>query len=313
MFCHAIVFSIIYSEAYFRNILIMKDLGQITVIGLGLLGSSITLRILRSLPGVKAVGYTHRPSTREKARQLAVATEIIDDIQESVSSADLVILATPIYTFEKIFCTIADALPAGCIVTDVGSTKVLPHRWAVKKLPKTVHYVGSHPIAGSEQRGVEFARDDLFDRTICVLTTTKKSNRRAVQTLKRFWSELGCTVKLMTPAAHDKIFANISHLPHTVAAALINSNISKDLKFAGKGFLDTSRIASSPSNIWADVLLTNAGNTTKGIDRIIGELLKIKKAIKNQNKQQIENLLKTARKKRSKMINYKINNKELIS
>ncbi len=291
----------------------MKDLRQITVIGLGLLGGSITLRILRSLPGVKAVGYTHHPSTRTKARRLAVATEIAEDINQSVSCADLVILATPIYTFEKIFIKIGDALPAGCIVTDVGSTKVLPHRWAAKKLPKTIHYVGSHPIAGSEQKGVEFARDDLFDQTTCILTTTTKTNRRAVQTLKRFWSELGCCVKLMTPTEHDRIFANISHLPHVAAAALINSNSSEDLKFAGKGFLDTSRIASSPANIWADILLTNADNTTKGIDKIIAELLKIKKAIKNQNKQQIENVLEAARKKRSAMINYKIRKKELIS
>jgi len=283
------------------------------VVGLGLLGGSITLRILRSLPSVKTVGYTHRPSTRAKARQLAVATEIVDDMHESVSGADLVILATPIYTFEKIFSEICDFLQAGCIVTDVGSTKVLPHRWAAKKLPKTVHYVGSHPIAGSEQRGVEFARDDLFDQTICFLTTTKKTNRPAVQTLKRFWSDLGCRVRLMTPAKHDRTFARISHLPHITAAALINSNSSKDLKFAGKGFIDTSRIASSPANIWADVLLTNAGNTTKGIDRIIAELLKIKKAIKSRNKKQIENLLEMARKKRCAMINYKIKNKELIS
>jgi len=290
----------------------LKDLRQITVIGLGLLGGSITLRILRSLPGVKAVGYTHRPSTRAKARRLAVATEIADDINQSVSEADLVILATPIYTFEKIFIKIADALPAGCIVTDVGSTKVLPHRWAAKKLPKTVHYVGSHPIVGSEQRGVEFARDDLFDQTICILTTTKKTNRRAVQTLKRFWPDLGCTVKLMTPAEHDRIFANISHLPHIVAAALINSNNGKDLKFAGKGFIDTSRIASGPANIWADVLLTNA-NTTRSINRIITELLKLKKAIKSRNKQQVENLLEAAGKKRRAMINYKIKKKELIS
>lgn len=283
------------------------------MVGLGLLGGSITLRILRSLPGVKAVGYTHRPSTRVKARRLAVAAEIVDNMHKSVSCADLVILATPVYTFENIFSEIGDVLPAGCIVTDVGSTKVLPHRWAAKKLPRTVHYVGSHPIAGSEQRGIEFARDDLFDQSICILTTTKTTNRSAVQTLKRFWSDIGCRVRLMTPANHDRTYANISHLPHITAAALINCNNSKDLKFAGKGFLDISRIASSPANIWADVLLTNADNTTKGIDRIIGEILKIKKAIKRQNKQKLEDLLKAARKKRNAMISYKIYNKELIS
>ncbi|MHC4488127.1 MAG: prephenate dehydrogenase [Planctomycetota bacterium] len=291
----------------------MKDLRQITVVGLGLLGGSISLAVLRSFARVKTVGYTHRPATRAKARQLAVATEIADRLKPSVSKADLVILATPISTFEKIFSEIADALPSGCIVTDVGSTKVLPHRWAAKKLPKRVHYVGSHPIAGSEQRGVEFSRDDLLDQTTCILTTTKKTNRQAVQTLKKFWSKLGCSVKLMTPAEHDRIFANVSHLPHITAAALINANSSEELKFAGKGFIDTSRIASGPANIWADVLLTNANNTTRGIDKIIAELTKLKKTIKNQNKKQIENLLKAARDKRSAMINYKIKKKELIS
>jgi prephenate dehydrogenase len=117
----------------------------------------------------------------------------------------------------------------------------------------------------------------------------------------------------MTPASHDSTFANISHLPHITAAALINSNSGKDLKYAGKGFLDTSRVASSPANIWADVLLTNTANITKAIDRITGELLKIKKAIKSRNKKQVENLLRKARKKRRELINYKIINKELIS
>jgi prephenate dehydrogenase len=271
------------------------------------------LTVLRTFAGVKTVGYSHRSVTRAKARQLAVATEIADDIRMSVSNADLVILATPICTFEKIFGEISDALPSSCIVTDVGSTKVLPHRWAAKKLPKTVHYVGSHPIAGSEQRGIEFARDDLFEGAICILTTTKKTNRQAVQTLKRFWSRLGCCVKLMRPAEHDRIFANVSHLPHIAATALINASSVKELIFAGKGFIDTSRIASGPANIWADVLATNANNTTRSIDRITAELGKLKKAIKNGNKKQIENLLKTARSKRSALIKYKIKKKELIS
>jgi len=298
---------------YFCKVLILKDLRQTTVIGLGLLGGSITLGILRSFSGVKTVGYAHRASTRAKARELAIASEIVDDIRMSVSNADLVVLATPICTFEKIFSQISDVLPAGCIVTDVGSTKVLPHRWAAKKLPKTVHYVGSHPVAGSEQRGVEFARDELFDRAVCIRTATKKTDGRAVQTLRKFWSELGCSVKLMTPAEHDRIFANISHLPHIAAAALININDIETLKFAGQGFIDTSRVASGPANIWADVLFTNASNTTKGIDKIIAELLKLKKVIKAGDKKQIEKLLQKARSKRAVLINYKIKKKELIS
>jgi len=291
----------------------LKDLKQISVIGLGLLGGSISLAVLRSFPGVKTVGYTHRAITRRKAKRLGVASEISDDIESSVSSADIVILATPVSAFEEIFGAIADALPTGCIVTDVGSTKILPHRWAAKKLPKTVHYVGSHPIAGSEQRGVEFARDDLFERASCILTTTKRTNKQAVQVLKRFWSALGCCVQLMRPAEHDRVFANVSHLPHIVAAALINASRGEELKFAGKGFIDTSRIASGPANIWADVLEANANNVSRGIDKIIAELLRLKKTIKKGDERQIEKLLGSARSKRAAMIKYKIKRKEVIS
>lgn len=291
----------------------MNDLRRVAVLGLGLLGGSISLAVLRSFTRVRVVGYTHRPSTRDKAGQLAVASEVVDDICQCVCDADLVILATPLCTFENIFAEIADALPSGCIVTDVGSTKELPHRWADKRLPGSVHYIGSHPIAGSEQRGVEYARDDLFDRAMCVLTATGKTNRPALQILKRFWLELGCFVKIMTPAEHDRVFANISHLPHMLAAALINANSSEDLKFAGKGFMDTSRVASGPANVWADVLLTNTKNAIKGIDKVIAELNKLKEAIKGENKAKIEKLLETARNKRTTMIKYKIRKKELIS
>jgi prephenate dehydrogenase len=308
-----VLFSRIYSEVYFYKVLILKDLRQVTIVGLGLLGGSIALGILRSFARIRVVGYSHRPSTRAKARQLAVANEVVDDISRSVSEADLVILATPIYTFEKIFGEIAGVLPSGCIVTDVGSTKVLPHRWAAKKLPKKVRYVGSHPIAGSEQRGVEFARDDLFDQAMCILTKTKHTDPQAVQILERFWSKLGCLVKSMTPVQHDRIFANVSHLPHIMAATLINTNSSEDLKFAGKGFIDTSRVASGPANIWADVLLTNTDNTTRGIDKVIAELTKLKKAIKNEDEKEVERMLEKARNKRAALINYKIKKGEILS
>jgi prephenate dehydrogenase len=290
----------------------MKDLKQVAVIGLGLLGGSIASGVLRCFSNVRVVGYAHRPATRARAEQLAVATEIVDSLEQSVVGADIVILAAPISTFENIFEKISIKLPAGCIVTDVGSTKVLPHRWAADKLPGNVHYVGSHPIAGSEQRGVEFARDDLLYRAVCILTTTGKTNPRAVQKLERFWLQLGCLVKLMKPAEHDRIFANVSHVPHVTAAALTNATSTKELKFAGKGFMDTSRIASGPADIWADVLLSNTENTKKGIDKVIAELLKLKKAIDSKDRKQIEKLLAAARKKRQALIDYKVNQKEII-
>jgi prephenate dehydrogenase len=291
-------------------VLILKELQQVTVIGLGLLGSSITLAITRNTTGIKTVGYSHRAATRRRARRLGVADVIFDDIRKSVAEADMVILATPICTFEEIFRTIAPSLKKGCIVTDVGSTKVLPHKWAKKTLPKHVRFAGSHPIAGSEQRGLEFGRDDLFDNTACIITKDASTNPPAVQKLRKFWSSLGCRISIMTPQQHDKILANISHLPHVLAAAMLNTSDLKQLKFCGKGFIDTSRIASSPVNIWSDIFYTNSTNICKGIDDAVRELLKFKRAAKLKNKKQIEKLLLLARNKRAKLIEYKVSRKE---
>jgi prephenate dehydrogenase len=201
-----------------------------------------------------------------------------------------------------IFSEISACLRPGCIVTDVGSTKVLPHRWAAKTLPSTVYYVGSHPVAGSEQRGVEFARPDLFEHSCCVLTTTKTTHRPAVKTLKYFWSKLGCSICSMTPPEHDRIFANISHLPHILATSLVNATDARELKFAGKGFVDTTRIASSPPNIWTDILLSNATNTSRNINRLVAKLLKLKKAIDSHDRDEISKFLESARGKRAVLL-----------
>jgi prephenate dehydrogenase len=290
----------------------VRNLRKVTVIGLGLLGGSICLAIKRAISGVKTAGFAHRAVTRAKARRLNVADEVFDDMRQSVAQADIVILATPISRFEKIFAEIADVLPAGCIVTDVGSTKLMPLRWAGKLLPRNVHYVGSHPLAGSEQRGVEFCRDDLFDSALCILTSVKTTHRPSIRVLKEFWRALGCFIKVMPPAEHDRILANVSHLPHVTAAALVNASNAEELKFAGKGFMDSSRIASGPANIWADVLLTNAKNISRGIDRLTQELTKLKKAVSAGNRKKIERSLESARTKRSELMKYKMSRKELI-
>ena len=153
----------------------------------------------------------------------------------------------------------------------------------------------------------------MFDKAMCVLTATPKTSRSALKTLKNFWSALGCSVKVMNPAQHDKILANVSHVPHMVAASLINANSNETLRFAGQGFIDTSRIASGPANIWADILLTNPENSAKGVDKIIKELAKLKKAIKSGDRKQTEQLLQKAREKRAMLIKYKIRKKEMIS
>jgi len=278
---------------------------------MGLLGASFTLTIKRSLSSVKTIGYSHRSVTRKKARDLGVADKIVDDISDCVSGSDLVILATPISAFEETFIKINKSLKNGCIVTDVGSVKTLPHRWARKHLSATVRYVGSHPIAGSEKRGVEFARDDLFSGAQCILTKTKNTDPSALKILKGLWYEIGCEVSVLTPAEHDRIFARVSHVPHVTAVALVNANDPKVLKYAGKGFVDTSRLASGPQNIWTDILLMNSENTARGIEKVITELSRLQKAIENKNQKQIERLLTNARQKRLGLIKYKLNKKQL--
>ncbi len=309
-----ILFGIIKYRVIGYKIMKLKDLNQITIIGLGLLGTSIALAIKRNFSHLAVVGYSHRDITRQKARKMAMSIDIAETIEQSINSASLVILASPICTFETIFKDIAASLPADCIVTDVGSTKTTVSQWAKKHLPQSVSYVGSHPIAGSEQRGLEFARDDLLNGAQCILTPTSgnKKQKAAANLLRDLWEGLGCIVSEMTPGRHDKIFASVSHLPHITAAAMTNATISKDLEFAGKGFVDTSRIASGPANIWTDVLSTNSQNCVKGIDIIIAELTKFKKAIADGNLKQINTLLEKARAKRIKMINHKMQNKEIL-
>jgi len=273
----------------------------------------VALAVRQRMPGTAVIGYSHRLATRRRAKTLGVVSEAAGNLKAAVADADLVVLATPIFTFERYFMDLSGLVPHGCIITDVGSTKVLPHVWAEKRLASHIRYVGSHPVAGSEQRGVEFARDDLFDRASCILTTTPATNRDAVKALRGFWSMLGCSVRVMSPAEHDRVFANISHLPHVMAAGLVNASAEEEMLFAGKGFLDSTRIASGPPTVWTDVLLANRANIADGIDRAIAALLRLRAAIKAGKREQIEQLLEAARRKRATLVKYKIRKKELPS
>jgi prephenate dehydrogenase len=293
--------------------LFVKSLRQISIIGLGLLGGSVALAVRQRMPGTAVIGYSHRPATRRRAKALGVVAETAASLEVAVARADLVVLATPIFTFERYFADLSGLIPSGCIVTDVGSTKVLPHVWAEQRLAGHARYVGSHPVAGSEQRGVEFARDDLFDQARCILTTTPASDREALKILRAFWSSLGCTLRVMSPVEHDRIFADISHLPHVIAAGLVNASDESEMLYAGKGFLDSTRIASGPASIWTDVLMANRQNIAEGIDRAIVELSKLRAAIGQGQREQIEQLLEAARKKRATLVKYKIRKEELPS
>jgi prephenate dehydrogenase len=270
------------------------------------------MAVMRAFPKVSVVGFSHRKSTRLKAGRLKVASHIAKTLQEAVADADIVILATPILTFEAYFRQITPFLKTGCIVTDVGSTKACVHQWAGKCLPKSVYFVGSHPIAGSEKRGVEYARDDLLTSARCILTQTPKTNRQAVGLLKSFWTALGCKVETLNPTTHDRIYGLISHLPHITAAALVNAGDFEDMKYAGKGFIDTSRLASGPVDVWTDVLMTNDRNIIVGLERLIRQLDKLKAAMHTKNARKISQLLQKASDKRHLLMEYKLRHRELF-
>lgn len=270
------------------------------------------MALLRCLPEVAVVGYAHRLKTRNKAKALGHDFEVTGSLEQAVSQADLVVLASPVCTFEALLKDMAPWLPEQCIVTDVGSTKVQIHDWAAKTLPKHVVYVGSHPMAGSEQSGLEYARDDLFEHALCLVTHRKNTPQWAVNTVSSLWETLGCRVESLQPAQHDRIVARISHVPHVMAASLMNASSFEDLSYTGKGFVDTSRVASGPEEVWTDILLTNAQHVSKGIDKTIAELTKLQTAIQTGRRSRVMQLLSRAREKRVRMINEKISRKELL-
>ncbi len=288
-----------------------NKLETIAILGLGLLGGSLGLAIGRAYPQVRRVGYSHRAGTREKALETGAVEKICDSAAKAAAGADMVILASPIGTFAELMEEIAGHLPEGCLVTDVGSTKVLPVRWARQKLPRRVVFIGSHPMAGSEQRGMDFARADLFDDAHCIITPTKGTPAERVKQIKTFWQTLKMRVEEMTPAVHDRVLARISHLPHVLAAALVNSSAMQDMLLCGKGFLDTTRIASGPAGVWRDIFMANARQTDKAIERLIGQLQQWQKKLRQGDEQAIYQFLDKARLTRNELVERKLTRKEL--
>ena len=160
---------------------------------------------------------------------------------------------------------------------------------------KSLNFVGSHPIAGSEKSGVKCADKDLFKDAYCVLTKTKNTNPKSLSQVKKFWGKLGMNVIVMSPEAHDRLLSKISHLPHAVAASLVNAAGKDGLSLASGGFRDTTRIASGEPELWKDIFLTNRENLVKDIEIFIKELLKIKTALRSNDSRDLMRLLRRAK------------------
>lgn len=232
------------------------------------MGGSIGLAVRSVLNDCHIVGYGHRHSSLEAAKEIGAIDEMCDDAGKAVHGADLVILCTPVGIFDKMLQEIAGGLKRGAVVTDVGSTKRSVVSLAERILPGQAHFVGSHPMAGSEKRGVEFARTDLFQNALCITTPTEKTDARALGQVEGFWNLLGMRITRLSPEAHDKHLADVSHLPHVVAGAMIAMQLNEALPLAGKGFMDATRIAGGDGGLWRDILLDNRDNLKASLNRL---------------------------------------------
>ncbi len=254
------------------DIISIMELRRLSILGVGLLGGSLGLAVRRIASEVRIVGYGHRAGSLERAIVLGAIDETTTDARLAVAGADLVVLCTPVGTFDSLLGQIAGALKTGAIVTDVGSTKRAVVELAETRLPAGVHFVGSHPMAGSEKRGVEFSRADLFENATCLLTPTARTNAGALQEIEKFWQRLGMRTLSLSPERHDRQLAAISHLPHALAAALVRMQDESSFELAGKGFWDTTRIASGDAGLWRDIFMDNRENVLEGIDSLKAEL-----------------------------------------
>jgi prephenate dehydrogenase len=281
-------------------------LRRMSILGVGLLGGSIGLAWKAISSGCKIIGYGHRPETLERALEIGAIDEATGNLEKSVTDADLVILCTPVGLFSDILTRVGPVLSPGAIVTDVGSTKRSVVREAESKLPKGVHFVASHPMAGSEKRGVEYARADLFQQALCIVTPTQNTDAGAVKAVEDFWQKLGMRTTRLSPEDHDRLVGDISHLPHAVAAALVAMQSDDALQLAGKGFLDTTRIAGGDGGLWRDILLDNRDNLRDGVRRLQADLDELIKRLDAGDGEGIRKWLDAAAERRESWLQKKI-------
>ncbi len=269
-----------------------------TVVGIGLLGGSIALALKKNHLAREVVGV----SRRQAALHFALKNKIIDhgtsDVVKAVENADLVILATPIQTILSLLVSLGGRLKRGCIVTDVGSTKTSIVSAAQKHLPGHVFFVGGHPLAGSEKKGVEFSDAGLFAQSFCLLTPTEKTNKDALEKVSEVWTRIGCTLKTVSPDEHDSILAFTSHVPHILAYGLIDAIPADFITYGASGLKDTTRIASSSPQLWNDVCMQNSKNILKSLDEVIRVLSTYRKAITARDEGTLTEAFKRAKDKR---------------
>ena len=285
---------------------------NISIIGCGLLGSSLLRRIKKNKIAEKVFVYERSKSNISKIKRLKLPGKIVKSLREAVISADLIILCTPMSEYKKIILKINKFVSPNTLITDVGSSKIESTKIIKKFLKKGIHWIQSHPIAGSEVSGPENGKDDIFENKWCIIIKEKNVLKKNLNFLTKFWKKIGSKVVLMSVEKHDKIFSMTSHLPHLIAYNLVKSaqdfekNQNHDLiKYSAGGLRDFSRIAASNEIMWRDIFFYNKKNVSKAIDLFIRNLNNFKKDINSKNDKSILKKLIQTKKVRSKIIKLK--------
>lgn len=284
---------------------------KVTLIGVGLLGGSLGLALRqRGLAG-SVHGYVRRAASVADCRQAGAVDEATTDLAAATREADLVVFSTPIGQMRGLAELAAPALKRGALVTDVGSVK----GGVVAELEPLcasagAHFIGSHPMAGSEKAGVGAARSDLFEGAVCAVTPTPQSDAAALAKIEALWSAVGAGVLRLSPAAHDELVARASHLPQAVAVSLASLVLDpaaapEQARLCAGGFRDCTRIASGSPEMWRDILLANRQPVAQAIDDFIARLRNLQSAVAAGNAEAITELLRSAKGRRDAWMNHR--------
>ena len=273
-------------------------MNKIAVLGSGLLGGSIALAAQNRLTSVSVCLWGRRAQGAEDARQQGIE-HVSTDLAEAVVDADLIILASPVGAMLEIIETASSLVSLKhVIVTDVGSVKLTP-RDTLEHVIKDAgaKYIGSHPMAGSEQAGVCAAREDLFDNAACVVTNDFSHPDSDVSLLQEFWETLGCRCHLTSSEDHDRVMARISHLPHLLASvgALVGLKDLTDGEFAGNGMRDTTRVASGHPGMWSEILMRNRESMKQPIEEAISHLQEVLVMFEKSSDEDLTKILEKAK------------------
>lgn len=246
--------------------------------------------------------WARRAETLEEAVRLGVCRrdQTSETIAGAVEGADVVVICTPPFSVAGIAAEAAGHLRPGGVITDVASVKEAVVR-EVKRTAARGCFVGSHPMAGSHESGVRAAREGLFRGAVCILTPEPEDDPALAEKAARLWEAAGCRVFTLSPAAHDRAVAAVSHLPHAAAAALVNfvcAEPDEPVRFCGSGFRDTTRVAGGPSEMWSEIFMLNRENILAGLARFCDELERIAAALRAGDRAAVGRVLEEARRRR---------------